>query len=143
MKTHDIMAWYSAEELHKNSQDWLIELEFIKNEILFFEDLMKSYTFKLIDSIGLEEDTEFIDELNLSKKNNELLIKAIKKHDKNLKIIVDGFDQPKEERLYKKEHRNLMTNVSEYLKEYKAIKTQLFAVLKKVFKKEKQKKLLA
>lgn len=142
MKTHDIIEWFSTDELHKASQNWLLELEFIKDEHLFFEDLIKSLTLKLIDNIGFDENTYFNDALNASQKKNNLLIKAIKKHDKNLKILIDGINQPKEESLYKKEHTNLMTEVSEYLKEYKSLKTQLFKILKEVFKKDKQKRLM-
>jgi hypothetical protein len=143
MKTHDIMDWYSADELHKTSQDWLVELEFIKDEHLFFEDIVTSFTLQLIDELGFEKDVEIIDALNMSQKQNNSLIKEIKKHDKNLIIMVDSIDQPKEEREYKKEHRKLMTKVSEYLKEYKSLKTQLFAILTDIFKKEKQKRLMA
>ena len=141
MKTHDIMEWYSADELHKSSQDWLVEMEFIKNEQLFFEDLIKSSALKLINSIGFEKNSYLIDALKTSQKQNNSLIMAIKKHDKNLKIMVDGIDQPEEERLYKKEHRNIMTKINEYLKEYKILKTQLFKILKDVLKKDKQKSL--
>ena len=119
MKTHDIMEWYSAEELHKASQDWLVELEFIKDEQLFLEDLLTSNTVKLIDTIGFIDDMKIIDALKLSQKRNESIIKAIKKHDKNLKILLDGIDQPEEEKLYKKEHRNLMELINEHLKDYK------------------------
>lgn len=141
MKTHDIMEWYSAEELHKASQNWLVELEFIKDEQLFFEDLLTSYTLKLIDTIGFLDDIKIIDALKLSQKRNDTIIKTVKKHDKNLKILLDGVDQPEEEKLYKKEHRNLMNLINEHLKDYKILKTQLFTTLKKVFKKEKQKRL--
>lgn len=141
MKTHDIMEWYSADELHKASQDWLVELEFIKNEQLFFEDLIKSSALKLIDSVGFEKNSYVIDALKTSQKQNNSLITSIIKHDKNLKIMVDGIDQPEEERLYKKEHRNIMTKINEYLKEYKTLKTQLFTILKEVLKKDKQKRL--
>jgi len=141
MKTHDIMEWYSAEELHKASQDWLVELEFIKDEQLFLEDLLTSNTVKLIDTIGFIDDMKIIDALKLSQKRNESIIKAIKKHDKNLKILLDGIDHPEEEKLYKKEHRNLMDLINEHLKDYKILKTQLFATLKKMFKKDKQKRL--
>ena len=141
MKTHDIMEWYSAEELHKASQDWLVELEFIKDEQLFLEDLLTSNSVKLIDTIGFIDDMKIIDALKLSQKRNDSIIKTVKKHDKNLKILLDGIDQLEEEKLYKKEHRNLMNLINEHLKDYKILKTQLFAILKKVFKKEKQKRL--
>jgi len=141
MKTHDIMEWYSADELHKASQDWLVELEFIKDEQLFLEDLLTSNTVKLIDTIGFIDDMKIIDALKLSQKRNGAIINAVKKHDKNLKILLDGIDQPEEEKLYKKEHRNLMNLINEHLKDYKILKTQLFTTLKKVFKKDKQKRL--
>ena len=141
MKTHDIMEWYSAEELHKASQDWLVELEFIKDEQLFLEDLLTSNSVKLIDTIGFIDDMKIIDALKLSQKRNDSIIKTVKKHDKNLKILLDGIDQPEEEKLYKKEHRNLMNLINEHLKDYKILKTQLFTIVKKVFKKEKQKRL--
>ena len=141
MKTHDIMEWYSADELHKASQDWLVELEFIKDEQLFFQDLLTTYTLKLIDTIGYINDMKIIDALKLSQKRNDSIIKTVKKHDKNLKILLDGKDQIEEEKLYKKEHRNLMNLINEYLKDYKILKTQLFNTLKRVIKKDKQKRL--
>ena len=141
MKTHDIMEWYSADELHKASQDWLVELEFINNEQLFLEDLLTSNTVKLVDTIGFINDMKIIDALKLSQKRNDSIIKAVKKHDKNLKILLDGIDQPEEEKLYKKEHRNLMNLINEHLKDYKILKTQLFTTVKKVLKKDKQKRL--
>lgn len=141
MKTHDIMEWFSADELHKASQDWLVELEFIKDEQLFFQDLLTTYTLKLIDTIGYINDMKIIDALKLSQKRNDSIIKTVKKHDKNLKILLDGKDQIEEEKLYKKEHRNLMNLINEYLKDYKILKTQLFNTLKRVIKKDKQKRL--
>ena len=141
MKTHDIMEWYSADELHKTSQDWLVELEFIKNEQLFFQDLLTTNTLKLIDTIGYINDIKIIDALKLSQKRNDSIIKTVKKHDKNLKILLDGKDQIEEEKLYKKEHRNLMNLINEHLKDYKILKTQLFNTLKKVIKMDKQKRL--
>jgi hypothetical protein len=143
MKTHDITEFLSSQEMHKASQDWLMELKFIKDEHLFFEDLIKSFTLQLIDNRGFEQNIEIIDAINASQKRNNAIINIIKKHDKNLKLLVDGIDQPKEEAAYKKEHRNLMVELNDYLKEYKSLKTQLFGIIKDVLKKEKQKKLLA
>ena len=143
MKTHDMMEWYSAEELHNDSQRWLVELEFIKDEHLFFEDLMTSFTLQLVDVKGFEENRSLVDALNNSKRKNDLLIKEINKHDKNLKILVDAINQPKEESNYRKEHKALMEKVDEYLKEYKSLKTHLFRIFKGVFKREKQRKLMA
>ncbi len=143
MKTHDIMEWYSADELHEASQNWLIELKFIKDEHLFFEDIFSTFSVQLIEAKGFEEKTEIIDAINESQRSNNSLIKEIKKHDKDLKLLVDGIDQREKEMGYKREHRKLMAKVDEYLKEYKLLKTQLFSTIKEIFKREKQKKLMA
>ena len=143
MKTHDIIEFLSAEEMHKASVGWLRELEFIKDEHLFFEDMITSFSLQLIQNKGFEQNVEIIDVINASQKRNNSLIKIIKKHDKNLRLLVDGIDQIKEETVYKQEHRNLIEVINEHLKEYKSLKTQLFAIIKGVIKKEKQKKLMA
>ena len=143
MKTHDIIEFLSAEEMHKASVGWLRELEFIKDEHLFFEDMITSFSLQLIQNKGFEQNVEIIDVINSSQKRNNSLIKIIKKHDKNLRLLVDGIDQIKEETIYKQEHRNLIEVINEHLKEYKSLKTQLFAIIKGVIKKEKQKKLMA
>lgn len=143
MKTHDIIEFLSAEEMHEASVGWLRELEFIKDEHLFFEDMITSFSLQLIQNKGFEQNVEIIDIINASQKRNNSLIKIIKKHDKNLRLLVDGIDQIKEETIYKQEHRNLIEVINEHLKEYKSLKTQLFAIIKGVIKKEKQKKLMA
>jgi hypothetical protein len=143
MKTHDIIEFLSADEMHKASLGWLRELEFIKDEHLFFEDMITSFSLQLIQNKGFEQNVEIIDVINASQKRNNSLIKIIKKHDKNLRLLVDGIDQIKEETVYKQEHRNLIEVINEHLKEYKSLKTQLFAIIKGVIKKEKQKKLMA
>lgn len=143
MKTHDIMEWYSADELHEASQNWLIELKFIKDEHLFFEDIFSTFSVQLIEAKGFEEKTEIIDAINESQRSNNSLIKEIKKHDKDLRLLVDGIDQREKEMGYKREHRKLMAKVDEHLKEYKLLKTQLFSTIKELFKIEKLKKLMA
>lgn len=143
MKTHDILELYSVETLHMASQNWILELEFIKNEHLFFEDLLKTFNLQLIESQGYGSNSEIVEAMGASKKRNNSLLKYIKKHDRNLKLLVDAKVQPEEEVAYKAEHKLLMGELHRHLKEYKYLKTQLFTNVKEVFKKEKQKRLKA
>ena len=122
---------------------WLLELEFIKDEHLFFEDLITSFTLQLVGNKGATENQKFIDALKISRKWNNSLIKIIKKHDKNLKLLLDDKDRPDEDEAYKKEHKNIMNELNAFLKDYKALKTQLFSTIKDVLKKDKQKRLTA
>lgn len=143
LKTNPKMVeWLNADEMHEASKKWLSELQFIADEQLFFDDLIKSYTLQLIDSKYFNKSQSIIEALKKIKKRNDLLIEAIKTHETDLKIMVDGInDLPNEER-YKKEHRNLIIVVSDFLKDYKLFKTDLFGLIKKVIKEGKQKRLL-
>ncbi len=136
------VEWLSAEEMHKGSKEWLSELEFVKDEHLFFEDLVKTFILQLIQPAKFANNKEIIDALNKSKKRNNLLIEAIKLHESALHIMVDGIDQLNEEEAYKKEHRGLIIKISEFLKHYRTLNMQLFDAVKKIKKEEKQKLLI-
>jgi len=132
------VEWLSAEEMHVGSKEWLSELEFVKNEHLFFEDLIKTFTLQLIKPEKFAHNKEIIDAINKSQKRNNLLIQAVKLHENALHIMVDGLDQLNEEETYKKEHRGLIIKISEFLKHYRSLKMELFDIVKKIKKEEKQ-----
>lgn len=136
------VEWLNADEMHKHTKDWLSELEFVKDEHLFFKDLVKTYTLQLIETKKFAENKEIIDAINRSEKRNNLLMEDVRAHNNGLEIMVDGVDQPKEEESYKKEHRNLIISVSEYLKGYRSLKSQLFSLFEDIIKKEKTRRLL-
>lgn len=136
------VEWLSAEIMHKNSIEWLSDLEFMKDEQLFFDDLIKSYTLQLIDSKHFKESKIIIDRLSKLQKKSTLLIKYVKTHKNDLNIMVDGIDQPKEEEDYKNKHRSLIAKIKDFIIEYRALKTELFSLIKNIKKEEKQKRLL-
>ncbi len=146
MKTIQTQAnyveWLSADQMHEASKEWLSELKFIKDEHLFFEDLIKSYTLQLISPEKFSNNKEIIDALNRSQKKNNFFIEAVKIHENELKIMVDGINQLREEEAYKKEHRGLIIEISEFKKNYISLKMQLFDILKTIKKEEKQRRLL-
>ena len=136
------VEWLSAGQMHQASKDWLSELRFIKDEHLFFEDLIKSFTLQLINPEKFSHNKEIIDALNRSQKKNNFFIEAVKVHKNELQIMVDGIDQSKEEAAYKKEHRGLIVEISEFQENYRTLKTQLFDIIKNIKKEEKQRRLI-
>ncbi|WP_138433221.1 hypothetical protein [Winogradskyella algicola] len=134
--------WLSADEMHFESKKWLSELEFCKEEQWFFEDLIRSYTLQILDNNHFEESKRLIDKLTKIVEQTETLINAVKSHEKELSIMVDGIDQIKEETAYKKEHRNLTELVEEFRKRYRTTKAKLFNLIKMVMKEGKQNRLL-
>lgn len=136
------IEWISADEMHEASKKWLSELKFIADEHLFFQDLIKTYTLQILNTEEFSDTLEITDALNRSQKRNNELIEAIKTHENDLEVMVDGIDQPNEEARYKKEHKGLVLIVGDFYKEYTTLKTQLFKIIKNVIKKGKQERLL-
>ena len=136
------VEWLSAEIMHKNSIEWLSDLKFLKDEQLFFNDLIKSYTLQLIDSKHFTQSKTIIDKLSKLQTKTNLLIASVKTHKNDLKIMVDGIDQPKEEEGYKNEHRGLIAEINNFVKEYRVLKTEFFSLMKNIKKEEKQKHLI-
>lgn len=136
------VAWLSTETMHNASRKWLSELEFIKDEQLFFDDLIKSYTIQLIDSKHFTNSKNIITQLEKLQKETDELLETIKKHQRELTIMVDGINQIELENAYRDEHGKLIITVSNFMNNYRAIKSQLFTLVKSIIKEGKQKRLL-
>ncbi|WP_452228057.1 MULTISPECIES: hypothetical protein [unclassified Lacinutrix] len=132
----------NATEMHEASKKWYSELSFIKDEQLFFDDLVKTYTLELIDKKEFANSKEIVDVLNRSQKRTDELLNIVNTHTNDLEILVDNIKQPKEEMSYKKEHKELLNIISDFFIEYKNLKTQLFQIFKGILKDEKQIRLM-
>ncbi len=132
----------SPVELHVESLNWISELKFIKDEQRFLDELLKSYTIQLIENQDFSKNKEIISHLSKLEKNGEELLKKIINHENELLILVDGIDQIKEEKHYRFLHSTYIMQVTNYFNEYKDVKREIFNVVKKIMKHEKQKKLL-
>lgn len=135
-------AWLSAEDMHNNSQKWLSELEFVKDEQLFFDDLIKSYTLQLVDSRHFTESKKVIDKLSILQKETDSLISKVKNHERGLKVMVDGINEFEKEHAYKVKHGVLTNVISTHIEKYRKLKTQLFLLVTGIIKESKQKRLL-
>lgn len=132
------VEWQSAEDMHLTSKQWLSELSFLKDEQLFFEDLIRKYIFELITPDQFKKTTKIVESLSDSRKRTEELIKLVEAHERGLEVMVDGVDEMIEEEVYKNEHRRLIVMFSEFLKEYKDLKQTIFTTVKKIAKSEKK-----
>ena len=146
MKTKQInptyQVWMNWETMHSQSIEWLSELRFMKDEEMFFDDLVKSYTLQLIDSKHFKKSKEIVEKLAELEKETADLIAIIVKHEIDLKIMVDGIDQLEKEEAYKRAHGGLVIIVNELLEKYRGVKKQLFKLIKGIMKEGKQKRLL-
>lgn len=136
------IEWKSPDELHEASLHWISELKFIKDEQHFLNELIENYTLQLISKKTFEKSKETIQEVLKKRKEIDPLLKKIIQHINGLTILIDGIDQPAEEKTYKENHRELVIEVNEYLNDYKEIKRDIFELIKEIIKQSKQKRLL-
>ena len=144
MKTKEIKyeAWLSSETMHNNSLNWISELKFARDEQLFFDDLVKSYTLQLIDSSHFAESKTIRDKLcDLQKETNNLL-KKVNTHENGLKVIVDGINDLVKEDAYKDKHERLILRLNNFIKKNRLFKKDLFSLITGIIKTGKQKRLL-
>jgi hypothetical protein len=137
----DFVKWLSVENMHNDSREWILELDFLNDEYLFFEDLMRSYTLQLIGLQDFSKNKKIIDTISNSRKENDNLKKLIRAHENKLDIFADGIHRLKE-KAYKNEHKSLIVLFKNHLKEHRGLKFNLFNIIKKIKKTEKQKRLI-
>lgn len=141
MKTYHYIQWLSADELHKETKLWLSELKFMREEQLFLNKLVQSFTLQLIDSSFYQKSKTLVGQLQTAEKNSVPLFKKVQAHGNQLEILVDDIDQLKMEKAYLATHEELKGEMNDYTQGYRAIKERLFKLLSSIRKKDKRERL--
>lgn len=142
-QNYKYVEWKSAEEMHFSSNQWISEINFIKDEHQFFEDMLKEYTLPIIESHLISRVKDLIDRLTKHKQKSETLLNKTTEHRNGLQVMVDGIDQLEEENRYKKEHRKLLIDVNQFSLENNDLKKEIFETIAQALKQQKQKRLLS
>ncbi|MDX1766876.1 MAG: hypothetical protein R3294_02420 [Arenibacter troitsensis] len=137
-----MMEWLDPNEMHEASLKWMSELKFIRDEQLFLNDLVKSYTLQLTDSSVFNESKEIIGAIASSEKELIVLMKKVQAHENQLEIMMDEIDQLKMEKAYTETHWELNSEIARYSVQYRELKLRLFKLVSKVIKKDKGNRLL-
>ncbi|MBD0849233.1 hypothetical protein [Maribacter arenosus] len=136
------LEWKSPEEMHQTSLEWISELKFVRDEQLFLNDLVRSYTLQITGLGLLDESRKLITAISNSESEADQLLKKVQVHENQLSIMIDDVDQPKMEKAYTETHRDMIFAIDTYLADYRKLKGSLFQMISKVMKKDKQKRLL-
>ena len=144
-KTHNYryIEWKTPDEMHFSSLQWKSELNFIKDEQRFFEDMLKEYTMPIIESQLFSRIKELIQQLDLSRKELKIMDERVNDHIVRLRRLLEDVDEPKEGRTYRQEHKNILNDVIHYSHQYKRLKREIFKCVSSALKQQKQKRLLA
>jgi hypothetical protein len=141
-KNRRYIEWINAEEMHETSKRWMSELKFTRDEQLFLNDLVKSYTIELIDGPIFDESKKIVNAILYEEEKVVRLMKKVQAHENLLEIMVNDIDELENEKAYTKTHWEIDSEMRQYMLDYQIIKTRLFKLLSKVMKKQKEKRLL-
>jgi hypothetical protein len=141
-KKTKIVEWYSADRMHNMSKTWLSELNFIKDEQVFLEELLTDYTHKIVRAEILDRAKIVTTALLRTARGNQSLINDLTKQEKELSIMVDGKDEIEKEKQYKEDHIALTKTLSSFFYDYKAVKFEVFELVKRLMKTDKDEHLL-
>ncbi|MDX1602902.1 MAG: hypothetical protein R3209_07505 [Salinimicrobium sediminis] len=136
------IEWKSPDEMHFSSLQWKSELNFIKDEHRFFEDMLKEYTMPIIESQLFTVVRELIQQLDHSRKDLVLLEQKVNDHSNRLQKLLEDIDTPREGRIYRDEHKILLNEVIHFSRQYKRLKKDIFEAVTKALKQQRQKRLL-
>lgn len=131
----------SIEHLLNKTKKWNSEMDFITVEQNFLKELLSEHIVSLCMTHNFQKAKLLLNGLeHESKFGNELLIN-IKDHNINLSLLVENIYLKKEDN-FRNNHENLKTEVVNYIDNFKYLKAQVFDLVLKIMKIEKQQKLL-
>lgn len=81
--------WLSVERMREISKNWLSDLNFIKDEQLFLEELITSHTQKILEEHSLIRTQNATTALYRTKRGSEKLITQIVQHEFDLKLMIE------------------------------------------------------
>ncbi len=132
------LEWKSPAEMHHSTVQWTSELNFIKDEHRFFEDMLKEHTMPIIESSLFSRAKDLTERMTRSEKELEKLAAKVNDHNKRLYRLIENIDEPREARIYKEEHKALLRAVNKYSEEYKKLKREIFETITQALKQQKR-----
>ena len=144
MNTHlKYIEWRDPKGLHEDTTQSISDLKFLKDELQFLKNLVAEHTLKLIYEISYIDCKAIFKQLTDHTKQIEKLLKGLKEHSNNLKILLDDDEDDVlgEIRGYKGEHYRLIMDEMNFHSDVKKTKRAIFQILSEIIRKGKQKKL--
>ncbi|MCF6181775.1 hypothetical protein [Lutibacter sp.] len=140
-KQKEPIIYNSFEYLHKKTQKWLLEIDFIKTELFFLKELIDEHVIEICNSKNFNDAKMYLNGVAHEISLNEKLTKSIKAHSINLSLLTEGIYLTKQKEI-RKNHTLLKIEVENYKDNLKYMKQQIFELILKVMKMNKSKKLL-
>ncbi|SFS65842.1 hypothetical protein SAMN04487906_1168 [Zhouia amylolytica] len=136
------LEWKGVEEMHHDATRWMSELQFLENEHRFLEDLLGTYFLKLSSEKYYDEGKSIAQELSVVGDQIKPYIDEVRSHNNELEVLIDGVDQPFEEKEVKATHRMLHDKIVHFISQFNELKLKLYVVIQEIMKESKAKHLL-
>ena len=128
--------------MHAKTTQWISELEFIKTEQHFLEELIEENTLNLLSGDTFSKSKELVTHLSNTEKKVDILLPKIHGHNNDLEILINNLETKKVQDHVKEIHYELETAVDSFLADFRELKTDVFDLIKLIIKRNKQKRLL-
>lgn len=138
IRKYRYIRWMRPEEMHQASMDWLAELNFARDEQMFLNRLIQTYTEALSDGSIFADSKTLIGQLFDKQRELVTLREQVSKHANQLDIMVDHVDQLTMEKAYRQTHKELTKSMNLYLSEYKLLKEEIFQIISGVLRERKK-----
>lgn len=132
-----LMKWLSPDDLNDICKAWLSELQFIKDEQRFFQEVLRDHDKELTTTSNYARSKELLEQLAKSSTKTFQLIRTVEKQLNDLEILVDGVDQLKEEQDFKRCQSLLDEQMATHKNAFKNLKRELFKHIAHILKIEK------
>jgi len=138
MEKQLVLRKMGMEEMHQDSKKWISHLNFMADEIIFFDHLLNSYVFEPDTPLLFEDLQKHQGRLKESKKLCSKVIGDIFDHENKLggllEILNSTLDQA-----YQTEHQQLRVKVEDCIDDFRRLKSGLYAYASGILKKRHRK----
>ena len=124
------------EDLHWETQQWKSDLQFVHDEVMFFEQLLQSYVFEPNTPNLFERLQDYLARLNTFKEERQSVVKTLAKHENELGGMWECKDSDCNGG-YRKCHDDLRTTVNDLTKKFSILKSEIFNYAGGILKKRK------
>jgi len=123
------------QQLYILTEHWKSDLQFYKDDLRFLHHLIDKYFIWLTHKEHLDEMRDLVSGLSEISKNCDKLIEKTSLHQTHLAELIDApfkYDSHK----FRTEHEELENEIASFIKKFRKIKKETFAVSEQVINKE-------
>jgi len=128
-------------KFHKQTVEWLNELDFIQDEQIFLEHLLSSHFLDLSKPKLYEPTRKVIKKLTDVEITGDELLDTIQIYNKHIATLIESL-QLRDKKELKQEHKRIEKDFEIYILNFKYVKKKIFSMIKEIMKKDKQKLLI-